>query len=108
MRRMVAILLVTGMAMEGGSAAWSQAAAPTAAAGGGGATASAASAPATPDTKTEKQKALAMQTERLFNMATELKAQVDLTNKNILSLKVVEKAEAIEALAKGMRGQAKK
>lgn len=61
-----------------------------------------------PDTRTEKQKALAAQTERLFAMATELKEQVDLTNKNILSLKVVQKAEAIEALAKDMRGQTKK
>ncbi len=49
-------------------------------------------APASPsrDNRTEKQKALAMQTERLFDMATELKAQVDKTNKNILSLMVVE------------------
>jgi hypothetical protein len=61
-----------------------------------------------PDTRTEKQKALALETERLFDMATELKAQVDKTNKNILSLKVVEKAEEIEALAKGIRAQAKK
>lgn len=61
-----------------------------------------------PDLRTEKQKALAMQADRLYDMAQELKAQVDKTNKNILSLKVVEKAEEIEALAKGMRGQAKK
>jgi len=68
-----------------------------------------AAAPVTaPDTRTEKQKALALETERLFDMATELKAQVDKTNKNILSLKVVEKAEEIEALAKGIRAQAKK
>lgn len=61
-----------------------------------------------PDLRTEKQKALAMQADRLYDMAQELKAQVDKTNKNILSLKVVEKAEEIEALAKGMRGQVKK
>jgi hypothetical protein len=61
-----------------------------------------------PDVRTEKQKALAMQTERLFDMATELKVQVDKTNKNILSLKVVAKAEEIELLAKGMKAQAKR
>ena len=60
------------------------------------------------DSRSEKQKLLATQAERLFDMATELKAQVDLTNKNILSLKVVQTAEQIEALAKGMRGQARK
>jgi len=63
---------------------------------------------AAPDTRTEKQKALAKQAERLFDMATELKVQVDKTNKNILSLKVVEKAEEIEGLAKGMKEKAKR
>jgi len=57
---------------------------------------------------TEKQKALASQADRLVNMANELKEQVDKTDKNILSLKVVEKAQEIEALAKGMKEQAKK
>ena len=63
---------------------------------------------AEPDKRTEKQKELARQTERLFDMATELKVQVDKTNKNILSMKVVEKAEEIERLAKGMKEQAKR
>jgi len=67
-----------------------------------------ASTVAPADSRTEKQKALALQTERLFDMATQLKVEVDKTNKNILSLKVVEKAEEIEALAKGIRTQAKK
>ena len=60
------------------------------------------------DTRTEKQKALANQAERLFDMATELKVQVDKTNKNILSMKVVQKAEEIESLAKGMKVQARR
>jgi hypothetical protein len=67
-----------------------------------------ASTIASANSRTEKQKALALQTERLFDMATQLKVEVDKTNKNILSLKVVEKAEEIEALAKGIRTQAKK
>jgi hypothetical protein len=57
---------------------------------------------------TERQKALASQADRLVNMANELKEQVDKTDKNILSLKVVEKAQEIEALAKGMKEQARK
>lgn len=61
-----------------------------------------------PDTRTEKQKALARQTERLFDLAAELKVEVDKTNKNILSLTVVQKAEEIELMAKGMKGQTKK
>jgi len=63
---------------------------------------------AVPDKRTDKQRALASQADRLVDMANELKAQVDLTNKNILSVKVVEKAQEIEALAKGMKDQAKR
>ncbi len=59
--------------------------------------------PVATDTRTEKQKALAKKTEQLFELATELKVQVDRTNKNILSLRVVEDAEQLEKLAKGMR-----
>jgi hypothetical protein len=61
-----------------------------------------------PDKRTDKQRVLASQADRLVDMANELKAQVDLTNKNILSVKVVEKAQEIEALAKGMKDQAKR
>ena len=64
--------------------------------------------PAAADMRTEKQKALARQTEQLFDMATELKAQVDKTNKNILSLKVVQDAEEIEKLAKGIRERSRR
>jgi hypothetical protein len=102
------------MLLAGESAGRAQAAVAgaQAVAGGGGTSAAAERGTGQPvpaaDSRTEKQKALARQTERLFDMATELKAEVDKTNKNILSLKVVAKAEEIEALAKGMRGQLKK
>lgn len=107
MRKVLGLLLMIGALLVGRAEGGAQApAAPRAPA------ASAASAEAersgVADSRTEKQRALAAQAEQLFSMATELKAQVDLTNKNILSLKVVQKAEAIEALAKGMRVQARK
>jgi type VI protein secretion system component VasF len=56
----------------------------------------------------DKQKALADQADKLLVMATELKNQVDRTNKNILSVKVVEKAEEIERYAHQIKDQAKK
>ncbi|HWZ52573.1 MAG TPA: hypothetical protein VNW54_14020 [Granulicella sp.] len=49
--------------------------------------------------QTERQKTLAMETEKLVAMATELKVRVDKTNKDILSLRVVEQAKAIEEYA---------
>lgn len=44
---------------------------------------------------------------RLLQMATELKAEVDKTNKDTLSLKVIRQAQSIEKLAKGVRQQLK-
>jgi type VI protein secretion system component VasF len=44
---------------------------------------------------------------RLLQLATELKAEVDKTNKDTLSLKVIRKAETIEKLAKGVKQQLK-
>ncbi len=123
MLRVSGILLAAVMILWGGKGESAQSVAPAAGSSAGGdrvadhgtaqsAGASAASSPAAPsapaDTRTERQKALAMQTDRLFDMATELKTEVDKTNKNILSLKVVEKAEEIEAMAKGIRAQARK
>jgi hypothetical protein len=110
MQRISGILLAAGMIALGTSTASAQASAAAGTASGAASAGpghGAAPVPA-PDMRTEKQKELAMQTERLFDMATELKAQVDRTNRNILSLKVVQKAEEIEALAKGMRAQARK
>jgi len=56
----------------------------------------------------EKQKALADETDRLLSMATELKEQVGMTSKNILSVKVVRKAEEIELYARHMKDETKK
>jgi type VI protein secretion system component VasF len=73
------------------------------------ATSDATGVPAAPATKlTDKQKALADQTERLLVMATELKDQVAKTNKSVLSVKVVEKAQEIEQYARQLKDQAKK
>lgn len=44
---------------------------------------------------------------RLLQMATELKTEVNKTNKDTLSLKVIRQAESIERLAKGVRQQLK-
>lgn len=55
-----------------------------------------------------KQLALQAQIDRLVAMGTELKDHVDKTNKNILSIKVVRKAEEIEQFAKRMKEQSRK
>jgi hypothetical protein len=44
---------------------------------------------------------------KLFQLATELKAAVDKTNENVLSLDVVRKAEEVEKLAKKVREKMK-
>jgi hypothetical protein len=51
---------------------------------------------------------LAGEADTLYELAAELKVQVDRTNKNILSMTVVRKAQAIEQLAHQMKLQAKK
>lgn len=111
MRRISGALLAMGILLAGASAGRTQAVSGERVVADRGAASAAAEHPVSAvaaDARTEKQKELAQQTERLFDMATELKAEVDKTNKNILSLKVVEKAEEIEAMAKGMRGQTKR
>ncbi|HEX4651102.1 MAG TPA: hypothetical protein VH250_06315 [Granulicella sp.] len=50
-----------------------------------------------------KQTALALETDKLAAMAAELKLRVDKTNKDILSLEVVQEAQAIEQLAHQMK-----
>jgi len=64
--------------------------------------------PAKEDSRTLKQKLLDDEAQRLVTMANELKAAVDKTNKNILSLDVVRKAEQIEQLAHKMKDQGKR
>lgn len=55
----------------------------------------------------ERQKKLAEDTTKLLALATELKEQVDKTNKDILSVDVVKKADEIEKLAKSVKDRMK-
>ena len=55
----------------------------------------------------DRQKQLQQDTEKLLSLATELKEQVDKTNKNILSVDVIKKADEIEKLAKSVRERMK-
>ncbi len=52
---------------------------------------------------TERQEQLQRDTNKLLALATELKTEVDQTNKNVLSVDVVKKAEQIEKLAKSVK-----
>jgi len=55
----------------------------------------------------DRQKQLQQDTEKLLSLATELKQQVDKTDKNILSVDVIKKADEIEKLAKSVRERMK-
>ena len=55
----------------------------------------------------ERQKRLVEQTDRLVQLATDLKAQVDKSNKDTLSIQVIKKADEIEKLAHSMKDQLK-
>ncbi len=55
----------------------------------------------------DRQKRLQMDTEKLLALATELKQQVDKTDKNMLSLDVIKKADEIEKLAKSVKDRMK-
>ena len=55
----------------------------------------------------ERQARLKADTDRLLQLSTELKQQVDKSNENILSLEVIRKAEEIEKLAKSVRERMK-
>jgi hypothetical protein len=55
----------------------------------------------------DRQKKLQADTERLLSLATELKEQVDKTDKNILSVDVIKKADEIEKLAKSVKDRMK-
>lgn len=52
---------------------------------------------------TQRQEQLQRDTNKLLTLATELKTQVDQTNKEMLSVDVVKKAEEIEKLAKSVK-----
>ncbi len=51
----------------------------------------------------DRQKKLVADTDKLLSLATELKQQVDKTDKNTLSVDVVKKAEEIEKLAHSVK-----
>jgi hypothetical protein len=54
-----------------------------------------------------RQEALQQDTEKLFQLASELKEYVSATNENILSVNVIKKAEEIERLAHRVREKMK-
>ena len=51
----------------------------------------------------KRQQDIKHDTDKLFELATELKAAVDKTNENMLSLDVIKKAEQVEKLAKKVK-----
>lgn len=50
-----------------------------------------------------RQEQIRRDTEKLFQLATELKAYVDKTDENILSMDVIKKAEQVEKLAHSVK-----
>jgi hypothetical protein len=56
---------------------------------------------------TERQKRLVADTDKLLALATDLKQQVEKTNKNILSVDVIKKADEIEKLAHSVKERMK-
>jgi hypothetical protein len=56
---------------------------------------------------TERQKRLEADTEKLVALTTALKAQVDESNKDVLSLDMIKKAEEIEKLARSVKERIK-
>lgn len=55
----------------------------------------------------DRQRQLLLDTDKLLALATELKADVDKSNKDVLSVDVVKKAEEIEKLAKSVKDRMK-
>jgi hypothetical protein len=55
----------------------------------------------------DRQKRLQADTEKLLSLATQLKEEVDKTDKNMLSLEVIKKADEIEKLAKSVKDRMK-
>lgn len=55
----------------------------------------------------KRQQDIREQTEKLFQLATELKTAVDKSNENLLSLDVIRKAEEVEKLAKKVKEKMK-
>jgi uncharacterized protein YlxW (UPF0749 family) len=55
----------------------------------------------------DRQKKLAEDTDKLLVLATELKQRVDKTNKDVLSVDVIKKADEIEKLARSLKERLK-
>ena len=55
----------------------------------------------------ERNRQIADDTTKLLQLATQLKAEVDKTNKDTLSLNVIKKADSIEKLARGVKEKMK-
>ena len=55
----------------------------------------------------DRQKRLVADTDKLLVLATDLKAQVDKSNKDTLSVGVIKKAEEIEKLARSVKERMK-
>jgi hypothetical protein len=55
----------------------------------------------------ERQKRLVADTDKLLALATELKQDMDKTNKNVLSIEVIRKADQIEKLAHSVKERMK-
>jgi hypothetical protein len=55
----------------------------------------------------ERRRQISEDTAKILQLATELKAEIDKTGKDTLSLTVIRKADAIEKLAKGVREKMK-
>jgi hypothetical protein len=55
----------------------------------------------------KRQQDIRDETDKLFQLASELKAAVDKTNENLLSLDVVRKADEVEKLAKKVKEKMK-
>jgi hypothetical protein len=55
----------------------------------------------------KRQEELKRDTEKLLQLANELKAYVDKTNENVMSVQVVKKTEEIEKLARSVREKMK-
>ncbi|UWZ82522.1 hypothetical protein [Occallatibacter riparius] len=56
---------------------------------------------------TERRRQIADDSSKILELATELKKEVDKTDKDTLSINVIRKAEMIEKLAKGVREKMK-
>jgi len=55
----------------------------------------------------KRQQDIREQTDKLFQLATELKAAVDKSNENLLSIDVIRKADEVEKLAKKVKEKMK-